>query len=668
MLRGFYSPGAAVAAILLALVVLLATLQYRWLGQISAAERDRMTAALNAHAAQFAEDFDREMTRAYLLFQLDAPGPDQNVAARIAERYEQWQATARFPRIIGQVYVASAGPAGESLRRFVPGTGTLEAADWPDALNAVRIQIEQRSRPGIPLEGSRQLWVRSIAQPVWPLIPAIVVPMPIVLIGRLGVESAVPRPDLSYTIVMLDRGEISRSVLPALADQYFRAPGGAAQARTLHDSQRPGDSSVDYEVAVISTSADRLFQSPASFAPSLTAKVDAAADFFQVRAQDFAPLATEVRRFARISGSAAGSSEAQPHTFLHETITTTPSTAEWSIRPGAPMTVLVQGGNPALVNKMFAPLPSDRAAGVSAPLAAVPHWRVLVEHPAGSLEKAVDAERRRNLAISSGILTVLAVSIGLLIVSTRRAQRLARQQIEFVATVSHELRTPLAVIRSAADNLADGVVDDQARVRQYGELVRHEGVRLSDLVEQVLQLAGLQTGRRRFDLRPIAVGPLIAQAVADCRHAAPHPGVTIDVAIGDEVPPVIGDEAALRRVLHNLIGNAIKYGGDSKWVGVAASRAGNYVAVTVSDRGIGIAPSDHARVFDPFYRARDVIEGQIQGAGLGLSLVKRIVDAHGGRVSLESAPGQGSSFTLMLPTAIEPAAVLDGQRARAQQA
>jgi signal transduction histidine kinase len=312
---------------------------------------------------------------------------------------------------------------------------------------------------------------------------------------------------------------------------------------------------------------------------------------------------------------------------------------------------------------MFAPPPSDRGSGVSASLASVPHWRVLVEHPAGSLEEAVDAERRRNLAISSGILTVLAVSIGLLIVSTRRAQRLARQQIEFVATVSHELRTPLAVIRSAADNLADGVIADQARVRQYGELVRHEGVRLSDLVEQVLQLAGLQTGRRRFDLRPIAVRPLIEQALADCRHAAAQPGVTIDVAIGDEVPPVSGDEAALRRVLHNLIGNAIKYSGDPKWVGVTAVRAGDRVAVTVSDRGIGIAPSDHARVFDPFFRARDVLEAQIQGAGLGLSLVRRIVEAHGGKVSLQSALGKGSSFTVSLPVSIQPTPEYLGIRA-----
>ena len=101
------------------------------------------------------------------------------------------------------------------------------------------------------------------------------------------------------------------------------------------------------------------------------------------------------------------------------------------------------------------------------------HWRLLVQHPSGSLEHAVNAVRRRNIAISTGILGS-GLSVALLVASTRRAQDLARQQLEFVATVSHELRTPLAVIRSAADNLADGVVDDEARVKQYGALVRRE--------------------------------------------------------------------------------------------------------------------------------------------------------------------------------------------------
>jgi signal transduction histidine kinase len=275
-------------------------------------------------------------------------------------------------------------------------------------------------------------------------------------------------------------------------------------------------------------------------------------------------------------------------------------------------------------------------------------WRLLVQHPAGSLERAVSIARRRNLAISTGTLGVLGLSVALLIVSTRRAQDLARRQLEFVATVSHELRTPLAVIRSAADNLADGVIHDEERVRQYGDLMRREGVRLTDLVEQILEFAGLQSGRRSLAYRPVHVDELLREVASGAQETSGQ-RVTIDVAIADRLPVISGDEAALRRVFQNLIGNAIKYGAGAGWVGVRATQGASGVDVTISDRGMGIPAADQERIFDPFYRTSNVVSAQIQGAGLGLSLVKRIVEAHGGRVSVKSEPGQGSAFTVSLP-------------------
>jgi signal transduction histidine kinase len=117
------------------------------------------------------------------------------------------------------------------------------------------------------------------------------------------------------------------------------------------------------------------------------------------------------------------------------------------------------------------------------------------------------------------------------------------------------------------------------------------------------------------------------------------------------LPPVLGDEPALRRVVQNLLANAIKYGADGGSIRIDARRETNDVLVTVSDRGIGIDPAEHERIFAPFYRAPAVVEAQIQGAGLGLSLVKRIVEAHGGSVSVRSAPGAGAAFTVRLPVA-----------------
>jgi signal transduction histidine kinase len=283
-------------------------------------------------------------------------------------------------------------------------------------------------------------------------------------------------------------------------------------------------------------------------------------------------------------------------------------------------------------------------------------WRLLVKHPAGSLEAAVGSARRRNVLISSGILGLLAASMVMLVVSTRRSQQLARQQMEFVAAVSHELRTPLAVVRSAADNLADGLVHDEAQVRTYGALVRGESRRLTEMVEQILEYAGIHSGQRTFTPAPVRVDALIDGVLRASNTLIDAAGIAVQIDIPADLPPVSGDDAALARVFQNLLGNAIKYGAEGKWIGISArrdGRGGDVVAVSVNDRGIGIAPADHDRIFEPFYRAADVVSAQIQGAGLGLSLVRRIVDAHGGRIMVKSAKAAGSEFTVFLPVASE---------------
>jgi signal transduction histidine kinase len=288
------------------------------------------------------------------------------------------------------------------------------------------------------------------------------------------------------------------------------------------------------------------------------------------------------------------------------------------------------------------------------------HWRLVAKHRAGSLEAAVAAARTRNFILSSGILALLATAIGLIVVSARRADRLARQQLEFVAAVSHELRTPVSVIGAAAGNLADGVVDQPERVRKYGSTIQAEARRLGETVERVLQLAGLAAGRGVLGGTPIEVAALVQEAVRGCRHEIEHAGATIDVTIAPDVARsatdptgaqrVVGDATALRSAIQNLISNAIKYGGDSPWVGVtAASTSGGATRITVEDRGIGISAEDRKHIFEPFYRGREAVSQQIQGSGLGLHLVRRIIEAHGGQVTVHSEPKRGSTFTIELP-------------------
>ncbi len=196
-------------------------------------------------------------------------------------------------------------------------------------------------------------------------------------------------------------------------------------------------------------------------------------------------------------------------------------------------------------------------------------WQLVVRHRAGSLEAAVSEARRRNLAVSLGVLALLAVSVAMIVLSTQRAQRLARQQVEFVAGVTHELQTPLAVIRSAGQNLADGVVDGPKQIREYGSLVEKEGRRLSGMVDQVLEFAGLQSQRSNLTIEVVPIDPVIESALSDCGAAIDESGVRVDKEIEPQLS-VMADASALRRAIQNLVDNAIKYGGDEKWVGVGA--------------------------------------------------------------------------------------------------
>jgi signal transduction histidine kinase len=224
--------------------------------------------------------------------------------------------------------------------------------------------------------------------------------------------------------------------------------------------------------------------------------------------------------------------------------------------------------------------------------------------------------------------------------------------MDFVATVSHELRTPLAVIRSAAQNLSAGVVHDASQAQRYGDLIDTEGRRLTEMVEEVLEFAGIAGGRREFAVAPTDLAALTREVVASCESLTRAASFDVEVTIaGAPLPPALVDETAYRRALTNLITNALKYGADGRWIGIHLAATDGVVRVTVSDRGRGIESEDLPHVFDDFYRGQYAKDRQIHGNGLGLSLVRRIAEAHGGKVSVTSSLGQGSQFTLALPIA-----------------
>lgn len=281
---------------------------------------------------------------------------------------------------------------------------------------------------------------------------------------------------------------------------------------------------------------------------------------------------------------------------------------------------------------------------------------LIVRHRQGSLEEVVAAHQTRNLAVSFGVLFLLCVSMGTILVSTRRAQRSAKSQMDFVAGVSHELRTPLAVICSAAENLADGVVASKEQVAQYGTLIREEGRRLTGMIEQTLQFAAGQSNRQTYDLKPQQVADIVQTVLRQSAPTIQAADCQVEQNVAANLPDIIVDRAALSQSLQNLIGNAVKYGGGSRWLGVRAETGdspmgGSEVRISVEDKGFGISPAELTHIFDPFFRGKEATSRQIHGTGLGLSLARDAVTAMGGRLSVKSKAGEGSTFTIHLPAA-----------------
>jgi signal transduction histidine kinase len=280
-------------------------------------------------------------------------------------------------------------------------------------------------------------------------------------------------------------------------------------------------------------------------------------------------------------------------------------------------------------------------------------WQIRVRHRSGSLESIVARSRRRNLAISLGVLGLLAAAVALVILSAQRQRRLAQQQMEFVAAVSHELRTPLAVICSAGENLADGVVADRPHVKRYGALIESEGRRLTDMVDRVMEFAGIGTRAPQRSRTDVNISAIVAEAVNGVSGEAHDRGVSVSLRStlksDDAAPVVAGDPDALRSAVQNIVGNAVKYSPGGGHVEVGVETAGPVMTIRISDHGLGIDSADLPHVFEPFYRGRRALDAQIRGTGVGLSIVRRVIDAHEGAIRIESRAGEGTTVTVQLP-------------------
>jgi signal transduction histidine kinase len=279
-----------------------------------------------------------------------------------------------------------------------------------------------------------------------------------------------------------------------------------------------------------------------------------------------------------------------------------------------------------------------------------PGWTLVVRtRDAAALAETQAQERMRGSGIILLSIAMIAVGAVLSANLVRRELDAARDKSDFAAHVSHELRSPITQIRLKAEALQLGLAEDEeARARHY-DVITREAERLSRLVDNVLDFSAIERGRKKYTFRPGDLGGTVLRAVEGAKVAMETRGMIIDAQLPEDLPVVWHDVDAVSQVVTNLLSNAAKYGQDAAWIGVRVQAAEGEVQVSVADRGIGIAPEEQRLVFEQYYRSTDPLAKRKKGTGIGLTIVKYIMEAHGGRVTVRSEIGRGSTFTLHFP-------------------
>jgi len=546
----------------------LGVLQYREIGEVSTALRQRLRGSLQISLNRFSVDFNSEMrtaTRAIADFGM--PSDVKPVESGLPARYAEWKSTARHPQLFARVAIAEPQADSLALRQLDLNTDALTPSEWPASWSALEARLNSLAHAG-PGEPRGRIGRAHEDE-------GNVVELPV--FGGPGHR------EVAWIVFELNVTYLREAVLPELFQRDL----------------------ADYQVEIVSRTdpPETIYRSDAD----IRSNADATVGLFEPQFEGF--------------------------------------------RTGPPMRGPERGGERG---------PERGSGPPPGPPPISGRWQMFVRHRAGSLETVVSRARMLNLAVTTVVLVLLLACAAALMRFTRRAQKLAEQQMGFVAGVSHELRTPLAVLHTAGYNLRGKMAQNLAQVERYGALIQQESARLKDLVEQVLRFAGAEAGRVIHEPEPLSVESVIDETMESSKAVMEVSQFVIEKTVEPGLPVILGDPLALKHALQNLLSNAAKYGTKgSNWIGIFASRIMEHgktmVEIRVADRGPGIPADKQDHIFDPFFRGQRAVQEQVHGTGLGLNLVKKIVEAHGGTIRVKSEPTKGAEFIVRIPEAAEAA-------------
>lgn len=583
--------------VLVLLVCALAALQYKWIGEVSRAEQKTFRENLATSIANLGREFDTDLNAACReLVPNDTEIGQLGITKAYERRYANWKASNR-PELFLHVALIQIEEKEIAISLMKPGTASFQPASWPNGWERVKHWTESR--------------INNVPAP--------------------------PLQSEGNTIIDIPRFRTRPEGGP---DGWMKRPPPPPDGRPFHKEHEDGEgprmlSFRPAEQNWLAVEVDRDFVSKVILPEMLTRYLGA----------DYAKTYNVQLAFADNPSDIVYKSDANQTEFASDDAQA--EVGLFATRDIGRFFGEERGGKK---NGPGRPPDGDRIQRFGGRS----RWTLMVRHRDGSLEAIVSKARMRNLGVSGFILLLLIATSAALVRFSRHAQRLAALEMEFIAGVSHELRTPLTVINTAAFNLRGKIAANPAHVERYGKLIQEESQKLTAIVEQVLFFASTKAGPVIRDRAPVSVESVIADCLKSTKSFLEKSWCQVELHVDPDLPVVLGDAVALRQAIQNLITNAAKYGGEGGgWIGVTAKSTSeadaHSVEIRVSDRGPGIPVEEQKHIFDAFYRGQQAIRDQIHGTGLGLSLVKKIVEAHQGTVGVESQPGAGATFVIRIP-------------------
>jgi len=595
------------------LLVVVARLQYKWARELSAITQVRMGGHLQSLMTQWHRDLYDELSTVCIALQVGPDSGAHDAWNDYLQRYADWtqdrahneftQAPIVSPELVKEIYEwNTSGPGRPELLRLNPVGKTLDQTAVPTELAKLLPRLEEYSSS---VQVAMNAWqfrksagsdLVSRTNPLagWQLddrVPALVHPV-LHHANPFNSQTPVDRARVDWLVVVLNFDVIQKRILPDLANRYFAGPDG-----------------LEYRLAVIDTDSSPrvIYSSDPSLQINDVMNFDSIMDIFSS-----SPDTMKSEFWQRL----------KDNRNLQEETWRNFSAPGW--------------------------FPVFQYGTADDP------WVLVLQRRTQPVSEIAQTLWRRNLLMGGVALLLLGVNIGLVLFASRRAEKLVKTQMEFVASTSHELLTPLAAIYCSGQNAKDGLLQTKEDVLAHGSIVTAQARQLIDLVKQNLLFASTRRGTQRFAIRPLQVSEIFRNVEESLAMLIAESKCKLRFELSPGLPNAVGDLSAVTQCLQNLISNAVKYSDGREEVVVsaalrAAETGASEIQISVADHGRGIPAEDLPRIFEPFYRSPKVVEAQIHGTGLGLTVAARIAEAMGGRLTVTSDLGVGSTFALHLP-------------------